>query len=132
MPERQRALGAAQAADAERRDDARVRTLIAASIVYNNGQSTLGCVIRNLSETGAKLSASSGVALPDRFDLAIPQRNRTYRAYIAWRRGDEIGVRFDEAATDSGAPEAALRRRIRELEAEVARLKDRVAQLTQG
>lgn len=117
---------------AERRDDVRLRSLIAATIVYNNGQSTLACVIRNMSETGAKLSVPAGVALPDRFDLTVPQKNKTYRAQIAWQRGEEVGVRFEEAsAPDAGAAPKALRR-IRELEAEVARLKTRILQLTEG
>lgn len=120
--------------DAERRDEARLRSLIAATIVYNNGQSTLACVIRNFSETGAKLAIPAGVALPDRFELAVPQKNKTYRAQIAWQRGEEIGVRFEGAsAADGGtAPEAALRQRIRDLEAEVACLKARILQLTEG
>src|SRR3954468_17979613 len=68
---------------------------IAATIVYNNGQCTLDCVIRNISETGAKLSVPASVALQDRFDLTVPQRSATYRAHIAWQRRGEIGVLFD-------------------------------------
>ena len=49
-------------ADANRRDKPRLRSLIAATILYNNGQSTLECVIRNISEDGAKLTVPAEVA----------------------------------------------------------------------
>ena len=122
-----------QTSIAELRAKPRLKSLIAATIVYNNGQCTLDCVIRNISETGAKLSVPASVALPDRFDLTVPQRSATYRAQYA-RRG-EIGVLFDgvSAVSDAGRQtEAATKQRIRELEAEVTRLKSRIAQLTEG
>jgi|SRR5215207_8116136 len=120
-------------ADANRRDKPRLRSLIAATILYNNGQSTLECVIRNISEDGAKLAVPAEVALPDRFELAIPQRQKSYRAAMAWRRGDEVGVSLeDPSAEPDQAAEAVLRRRIRALEAELTQLKSRIAQLTQG
>jgi hypothetical protein len=86
-----------------------------------------------LSDTGAKLTVSA-VALPDYFDLLIPQKSVTRRVRIAWRRGEEIGVRFKDAPrSESGSPEAsALKRRIRELEARVARLQSRILQITEG
>ena len=112
----------------------RLKTLLAARINFNNGQSALHCLIRNLSDTGAKLIVSAAVTLPECFDLIIPQKSVTRRARIAWRRGEEIGVRFEDASpSDRCDPDAsALKRRIRELEAEVARLQSRVLQLTDG
>jgi len=64
----------------------RMRTLIAAKISFNNGQSTLDCIIRNLSDTGAKLIVSAAIALPDGFDLLIPQKSVTRRVRTVWRR----------------------------------------------
>ena len=121
-------------ADANRRDKPRLRSLIAATILYNNGQSTLDCVIRNLSEDGAKLAVPAEIALPDRFELAIPQRNKLYRAAMVWRRADEVGISLEDPCTapDEPASDAVLRRRVRALEAEIAQLKSRIVQLTQG
>src|SRR5215210_6673968 len=120
--------------DPNQRVAPRIRTLIAARINFNNSQSTLHCLIRNLSDTGAKLIVSAAVTLPECFDLIIPQKSVTRRARIAWRRGEEIGVRFEDASpsdrSDPGA--SALKRRIHELEAEVARLQSRALQLTDG
>src|SRR4051795_11394150 len=121
--------------DPDQRVAPRMRTLIAAKISFNNGQSTLDCLIRNLSDTGAKLIVSAAVTLLECFDLLIPQKSVTRRARIVWRRGEAMGVRFDEDAprSESSDPDvSSLKRRMRELEAEVARLQSRIRQLTEG
>ena len=74
--------------DVNQRIAPRLKSLIAARIVFNNGQSTLDCVIRNLSDTGAKLTVSAAVTLPDCFDLIISQKSVTRRGRIVWRRGE--------------------------------------------
>jgi hypothetical protein len=121
--------------NAEHRAAPRLRSLLAAKIIFNNGNSTLDCLVRNISESGAKLAVSTVVTLPERFDLLIPQKGTARRAQIRWRNADEIGVTFVDVSASGGAAvsnEAALRQRIRELEAEVARLNHRIAQLTAG
>ena len=122
-------------ADAEQRQAPRLRALIGARIMFNNGQATLDCLIRDVSETGAKLTVSALIPLPDRFDLIIPQKGVTRRVRVAWRRATEIGVRFeDQGSEQTGAPqsEAALKRRIRALEAQVTWLQSGLALLTEG
>lgn len=126
------------------------RVLIAATIRYANGIGTVACVVRNLSETGAKLAVTESVTLPEHFELVMPQKNVIRRCVLRWRRGDEAGVSFLDvpaasaqdtstpastpgAAPAAGVPETPseekLRARIRMLEAENARLKARIAQL---
>ena len=119
---------------AELRKAPRLKSLIGARIVFNNGSASLDCVIRDLSGTGAKLALSGPVAVPDAFDLIIPQKGVTHRAKVAWRQANEIGVAFVEhgGAIEPSGNVAALRRRIRELEAENARLQSRITQLTEG
>src|SRR3954452_18509216 len=120
--------------DSDQRIAPRLKALLAAQISFNNGQSTLDCLIRNLSDTGAKLIVSATVTLPECFDLIVPPKSLTRRARIAWRRGEEIGGRFEDASRsdrcDPGA--SALKWRIRELQTEVARLQSRILQLTEG
>ena len=121
-------------APAQQRRTPRLRSLIAARIVFNNGQSTFECLIRDLSESGAKLAISALAPVPDTFDLIIPRDNRIHRARAMWRRANELGVRFEEPSSECASPpqsEAALRARVRELEAEVTRLQARLAQLTE-
>ena len=68
--------------------------------------------------------------------MIIPQKGITRRVRVAWRRATEIGVRFadEQAPEQASAPqsEAALKQRIRALEAEVARLQSRIQLLTEG
>jgi hypothetical protein len=76
------------------RTDSRSRTLLGAQIVFNNRCSTIDCTVRDLSPTGAKVLVSPHVAIPDEFDLNIPQSQRKHRARIMWRDADSCGVRF--------------------------------------
>ncbi|MFN3685304.1 PilZ domain-containing protein [Salinarimonas sp.] len=120
----------------------RHRVLIAGTIRYAGGIGTASCVVRNLSETGAKLTLSESLNLPTHFDLAIAQKNAVHRCELRWRRGEEAGVAFLDASASAPAaapappiatPEIdALRARIRTLEAENARLKARIAELAGG
>lgn len=113
----------------------RLRTYIGARAVFNNGQSTMDCQVRNLSQTGAKLTLSESVGLPKAFILEIPSRNKSFKAELRWRAGDSVGVEFisllasadrkpgsgPDEADGLRAENAVLRRRVTEL---VARLAD--------
>ncbi len=71
----------------------RHRTLKGGKIVVNDGFSTFDCTIRNLSETGAKLTVTSPWGIPQRFTLAMHD-GREFACDVAWRTETEIGVRF--------------------------------------
>ncbi|WP_029032805.1 PilZ domain-containing protein [Salinarimonas rosea] len=131
----------------EQRTAPRRRALVAARIRYGGGAVTVDCVVRNISDTGAKIDLSEGVTLPEHFEIVIPQMNAVHRAELRWRRGSEAGIAFLDAAegehrADAGplaqastAPtpsEAALKARIRALEAEVVRLRERILELGGG
>ena len=93
----------------EARHYERVRTILGARIIFNNKRSTLECQIRNISAAGAKLAVSETVALPDEFDLHVPQRGRTFRARLRWRSADGVGVEFvRDEARDAPAPDDDL------------------------
>jgi len=79
------------------RRERRQRTLLPGQIVFNEGVSTIDCVIRNLSESGAQLRLPSSIGVPDHFDLLIPRDGRRLSATLAWRDGRSIGVSFDVA-----------------------------------
>ena len=52
------------------------------------------CVVRDLSESGARLGVSGRVKLPAEFDLWFVQRKLKLRVRIKWRNGDYVGVAF--------------------------------------
>lgn len=68
--------------------------MIEAIIVFDGGRTRLPCVIRNLSETGAKLEFPGGVArVPRSFDLLVP-KVRPQPCQVVWRSLKELGVQF--------------------------------------
>jgi hypothetical protein len=73
----------------------RQRTLKGARIVTNDGFSTFDVLVRNLSETGARLKVSSIVGIPDAFELRFDD-GRHFKCRAVWRRTDEIGVSFSD------------------------------------
>jgi len=78
----------------ERRLAPRRNTRIDATIAFDGGRVTRPCVIRNISESGAKIELPASVAgIPNTFDLLIgglrPQPCR-----VVWRALREIGVAY--------------------------------------
>lgn len=90
----------------EHRREARQRVFLKGRIVFNNGSSSFDCLVRDMSSAGARLVMSDATTLPEAFDLYIPQKDRTYRAILRWRREDGIGVTFEQPA--SAAPAAPV------------------------
>lgn len=111
----------------ERRNTTRKKSFLQGRIYFNNRRSALDCLIRDISDTGAKLIFSDSVQTPDTIELYVPQKEQTLRAEVQWRRGDEIGVAFTDAETlgpDRPAGSAAeLAARVQKLEDEVASLR---------
>ena len=78
----------------EYRRSAREAVAIEARILLHNGWSTMNCVIRDLSDGGARLHAAFATALPGTFELQIPSENASVTVRQLWRMGDEVGVQF--------------------------------------
>jgi hypothetical protein len=75
----------------ERRIAPRRNTAIAAVITF--GHTRLDCVIRNVSDTGAKLEVAKVAGIPDVILLHAPgHRPQTCR--VAWRALKELGVEY--------------------------------------
>lgn len=116
----------------EHRRSNRVRSFLRGEVVHSNGSSRTECTIRDISETGARIEAPPSVTIPEFFELVIPLRNSRHRAQMIWRHGIEIGVAFlAEATPPRGQREddSELRMRMRELEAETARIRAQLAEM---
>ena len=72
----------------------RRRTFLGARIEFDNRISTMDCVVRDVSETGARLALASPVVLPETFSLIIEPQNKRYRARVKWQRLTVVGVQF--------------------------------------
>jgi len=123
---------------AERRGTPRQKSFLRGCIYFNNRRSVLDCLIRDLTEDGARIIFSHTVNVPDIVELYIPQREQTVRAHVKWRRGDDIGLDFTNrsaaasasASASSAAPQdAELGKRVAQLEADVVALKRMVRQI---
>jgi hypothetical protein len=121
---------------AERRSSARQKSFLQGRIYFNNRRSTVDCLIRDYSDTGARLKFSETAAVPEAIELYIPNKEEIHRARVEWRSGDEMGVSFGEVVrSPSVAPEAAqgdLAARVQALETEVATLKRLLNELRSG
>jgi len=117
----------------ERRRGTRQKSFLQGLVHVDKRRGAMNCLVRDLSEVGARIVFSSAVTLPPTFDLHIPQREQTFRAKVQWRRGDEIGLAFTpvEAAGATGTTprETELLDRVAQLEAELTTLRRTLKQL---
>lgn len=121
----------------ERRDAGRRKSFLRGLVYFDNKHGALSCLVRDLSDKGARIIFSENVTVPETFDLHILQKNQTLRAKVTWRRGDEIGLGFAgakaaaaaAAAAEAKPDAAALAKRVTELENEVASLRKLVKRM---
>lgn len=114
----------------ERRSVPRNRTYLAAKVTYNNQSSTLDCLVRNMSQKGAKISFSATALIPAEFDVLIAQKDESRRARIVWRKDLQAGIVFLQSETVAVVSIESTRK-IKKLEAECDALARRVAQLSE-
>ncbi len=119
----------------EQRSTERIRSFLRAQITYNNRMTTIDCIIKNYSASGARIALSDTLAVPTEFDVFIPAKQRSHHARLVWRDKESIGVSFNNAA--QAAEKSAMSRdaaegsaRVSELEAQNAELRRRVQELT--
>jgi hypothetical protein len=113
----------------ERRRHTRKKSFLRGCLYFNNRRSAADCLVRDISEAGARLIFSGAVTVPDFVDLYIPQKEETLRAHVEWRRGDEMGVTFADELREGRASEQDLARRVEKLEAEIAALRKMLKRL---
>jgi PilZ domain len=116
---------------AERRRSMRKKSFLRGCVYFNKRRGAMDCLIRDISEEGARIIFSEAVNVPDVVELYIPQKEQTVRARVKWRHGDEVGLTFPAAGSAAGtAPESAdLAQRLARLESEIAVLRRTLKQL---
>jgi hypothetical protein len=122
----------------ERRSSVRQRTVLRGCVYYDKRSHAIDCVVRNMSDGGAKLELSENVVLPELIELYIQKKEITFPACVRWRRVNEVGVAFLDGRNlrvpdhDTGHLEAPAERghdgveiedRLQKLEAEMLSLK---------
>ena len=76
----------------DRRAEHRRKVLKGAVLTFNRGFGTFECIVRNQSDTGARLSFGDTSAVPNVFDLEIVGSEVKRQAQVRWRSITAIGV----------------------------------------
>ena len=109
----------------ERRRASRQKSFLRGCIYFNKRRSVADCLIRDISDEGAKIIFSDTINIPDVIELYIPQKEQTLRAQVQWRHGNELGVTFGDVAPALSQPVEAgdLAARVALLETEMAAMR---------
>lgn len=96
------ASAAAEKLGDERRWALRRASVMAGKIISDQLPGVVGCVVRDVSATGALIelrpskdcAVTSPAGLPDAFALIMVRDHSEVRCKVAWRRASTIGVKF--------------------------------------
>ena len=86
--------------ETERRVAPRTRIFKRAQILFNNRFSTVDCIVRNISATGALLTIDMAVPLPKEFEFRIGDEDQIRPAKLVYRRELFAGIHFLDVAQD--------------------------------
>ena len=79
----------------EQRQTPRKNAFVGGQITFGNDKSTMFCLVRDISEQGAKLELSDAASVPEQFGLRVNGKDGTYRARVIWRNANDLGVAFE-------------------------------------
>lgn len=88
----------------ERRNAPRRRVLKGGTLSFNKGYGALECLVRNMSDTGARLVFGETSAVPPRFSLRISGDDSLRDAQVRWRTTTDVGVEFGSDGEKQVAP----------------------------
>ena len=54
-----------------------------------------GCVIADISDTGARLKVEKARSVPDEFFLRLSARGKSRQCFVVWRTADQVGCQFE-------------------------------------
>jgi hypothetical protein len=97
-------------------------------VYFDSNLTAVECVVRDISDTGARLQFATPQVVTDFLDLHIPVKGQSFHAHVRWRDGAEIGVAFHEAKK-AGVGHVSIDRRVDKLEAEMSTLRQVVGHL---
>jgi hypothetical protein len=72
-----------------------------AKVVFNRGYGAFECVVRNLSDRGARLSLGDTIGVPSYFELKITGEESLRRSRACWRSETALGVSFGSSPSGS-------------------------------
>ena len=116
----------------DRRQNAREKVIYGGVAEVGERGATKDCVVRNISEKGARIEFNNVVKLPkEQMSLTIARKGRSFLAKIIWWRDNFVGVAFSSEQPYE-FPVSDLEERLRKSEAKKRQLQRRIKQLLEG
>jgi hypothetical protein len=80
----------------ERRAAQRSRVSRDAKIILGHASPTIPCTLHDLTNSGACLSLTGTVVLPETFELTFDNGRSCRPCYLRWRIDNKLGVAFEK------------------------------------
>lgn len=112
----------------EKRDAPRHKCFLRAFVYFEGRGTAINCVVRDISDIGARLQFDKPLVLTELLDLHIPIKGQSFHAVKRWYNGDQMGVAFN-ASTKTNADDIGVDRRVNRLKEEITVLKKAIKQL---
>lgn len=98
----------------QRRKEGRNRCLLTGHLAHDEGRFSVGCAIRDLSPSGARIRLSGMTPLPKAAFMLLVRDAIVYEVDVRWMRDTEVGVSFRASHNlfDAQGPELEQLRRI--------------------
>jgi hypothetical protein len=113
----------------DRRQNAREKVIYGGVAEVGERGATKDCVVRNISDTGARIEFDNVVKLPkEQMSLTIARKGRSFLAKIIWWRDNFVGVAFS-SEQPYDLPVSDLEERLRKSEQKKRQLQRRIKQL---
>ena len=84
----------------ERRRSPRHSCRLRGRIYFDDGRTSVSCLIQDISYEGARIAIFDPIDIPNQIKLCIPEKNRMVRANVRWRHDNKIGLAFSEGQPD--------------------------------
>jgi hypothetical protein len=111
----------------DRRRSARDKVVYGGVAEIGDDGATRDCVVRNISDQGAKIEFSTAVKLhKEQMSVAIARKGRSFLARVVWWRDNFVGVAF---SPESELPVSDLDERLRKSEQKKRQLQRRIKKL---
>jgi PilZ domain len=113
----------------ERRSRARDKVIYGGIAEVDESGQSRNCVVRNISDDGARLEFENNVRLPkEPMRLTIARKGRSFFARIVWWRDNFVGVAFNPESPFE-LPGSDLAKRLRRSERKKRQLQRRINEL---
>jgi PilZ domain len=113
----------------DRRQNAREKVIYGGVAEVGEHGATRDCVVRNISDTGARIEFNNVVKLPkEQMSLTIARKGRSFLAKIIWWRDNFVGVAFS-SEQPYDLPVSDLEERLRKSEKKKRQLQRRIKEL---